>query len=398
MTVFNSLGSNYDFSFVFKSLFAKNKPDFAANLQEFLQKKYNGEAHLVYKGREALELVLKVLDLSKDSYVAINGYTCYAVYKSIANRGYRVYYLDIESKSFNFSAKELEKALQKNPLIKVVIIQNTLGYPCEIEKISKVCKEKNIILIEDLAHSIGTVYSNGKEAGTVGDFVILSFSQDKMIDAVSGGALIIKNKKYQKIFKDEIQKITLGRELLDRLYPLFTWTIRKTYSVGLGKFIHYFLKKTNLLSTPMDESFYEVYGLPFWYCFLVLDSFNRIKENLTHRRKIANIYKNNLDKKLLSESVTKLINSSSNLRFPVFVNKRDRLIGFLEKEKIYISDTWYDSPIGPKRYLKETDYNGQCPNSEETSSLVVNLPTHINISEEDALIISQKISQWLKLQ
>ena len=41
-----------------------------------------------------------------------------------------------------------------------------------------ICKEKDIVLIEDLAHCVGAKYLNGKEAGNVGDLVVLSFSQD----------------------------------------------------------------------------------------------------------------------------------------------------------------------------------------------------------------------------
>ena len=184
MTIFNSLGSNYNFGFVLKALFSKGGKD----LKAFLEKKYYGKATILYKGREAIELALK--DLPKTSFVAINGFTCFAVYGAIKKAGMQVEYLDIEKGDLNFSAKTLDQKLRNNPKIKAVIIQNTLGYPCDIENISKICKEKKIILIEDLAHSIGARYENGEEAGMIGDFVVLSFSQDKMIDSVSGGALI----------------------------------------------------------------------------------------------------------------------------------------------------------------------------------------------------------------
>lgn len=187
MTIFNSLGSNYNFNFVLKTLLSNGK---TSGLKSFLEKKYQGKTTLVYKGREALELGLKSLNLPKGSCVAITGFTCFAVYEAIKKSNLDVEYLDIEKGELNFSGVSLETAIKKNPYIKAVIIQNTLGFPCDIENISKICKEKKLVLIEDLAHSIGTKYKNGKEAGMVGDFVVLSFSQDKVIDAVSGGALI----------------------------------------------------------------------------------------------------------------------------------------------------------------------------------------------------------------
>lgn len=185
MSIFNSLGSNYDFNFVLKSLFSRGNDD----LKSFLENKYKGQVTLVYKGREAIELALG--NINKGSLVGINDFTCIAVYEAVKKAGMEVEYLDIDKGELNFSAETLKKAVN----VKAVIIQNTLGYPCDIEKIAQICKEKKIILIEDLAHSIGTRYENGEEAGMVGDFVVLSFSQDKIIDAVSGGALISRINK-----------------------------------------------------------------------------------------------------------------------------------------------------------------------------------------------------------
>lgn len=180
MSIFNSLGSNYDFKFVLKALFSRREGD----LKKFLESKYQGKVTLTYKGRDALELALA--DLPKESLVGINGFTCFAVYEAIKKAGHQALYLDIEKGELNFSADTLKRAVN----VKAVIIQNTLGYPCDIEKIAQICQENKIILIEDLAHSVGTRYKNGVEAGMIGDYVALSFSQDKMIDAVSGGALI----------------------------------------------------------------------------------------------------------------------------------------------------------------------------------------------------------------
>ncbi len=194
MSIFNSLGSNYNFKIVWQTLFSSNDKQSREALNKYLEDKYEGQVTLVYKGRQAIEMGLKNLNLHTGSFVAINGFTCFAVYEAIKNAGLNAEYLDIEKGQLNFSPDTLQKAINKNPLIKVVIIQNTLGYPCEIDKIAQICKENELTLIEDLAHSVGTKYENGKEAGSVGDFVVLSFSQDKIIDCVSGGALIKRRK------------------------------------------------------------------------------------------------------------------------------------------------------------------------------------------------------------
>lgn len=386
MKIFNSLGSNYNLQFVLASLFSFPSDDSKAKLIKKLEEKYDGKAVLLYKGREAIRLALEILKFPKDSVVAINGFTCFAVYKAVEEANCKAEFLDIEDRDLNFSVDELLNKIKQNPKIKAVIVQNTLGDPCDIEKIEKVCRENNIVLIEDLAHCVGSIYKNGKEAGTVGDFVILSFSQDKIIDAVSGGALIIRNKKYNNLTIGQFSNVSIKQQLKDRLYPHLTFKIRVMYSLGIGKIIHFISKKLNLLSKPMQEGLYAKYNLPNWYCNLALLGFKNLKKNLEHRRKIANLYKNLLDKKVLSETLINRIDLSSNLRFSVFVENRGSLIKYFKNNDIYVADVWYDS-VAPT-----------CPNAQTTSQRILNLPTHINVSEKDARKISQKINLWLKSQ
>ncbi len=384
MAIFNSLGSNYNFEFVVKSLVSDAKNSRAA-LISLLKKKYNGEVVLTYKGREALTLCLELSKLSKGSAVAINGFTCVAVYKAVEEAGHAVELLDNEPNDLNFSAKILKEKLKENPSIKAVIIQNTLGFPCEAEEIAKICKEKGIVLIEDLAHCVGCRYANGMEAGTIGDFTCLSFSQDKVIDAVSGGALVIRNKKY-KNGSLRLDKLSEYRKAVDRAYPLFTFIIRKTYGVGLGKFFHFLLKIAGVLSKPNVGGFYKKYALSSWYCSLAVLGFRELESNLSHKKNIAQIYADNLDKSLLSKQIIDNIEKSSNLRFPIFTKNRRSLIGYLAKNKVYVSDIWYGS-VSP-----------DLMNAKDLASKILNLPTHRNTSEKDAMYIAERINSWLKSQ
>ncbi len=392
MSIFNSLGSNYDFKFVLKTLLSVGGESEKRKLKETLRRKYKGEVLLFYKGREALTFALKSLSLPEESKTAINGFTCYAVYKAVEEAGLKPVLLDIDD-SLNFSPEKLKSIIESSD-IKVVIVQNTLGYICEIKEIAKICKKNNIILIEDLAHCVGTNYENGEEAGTVGDFVVFSFSQDKMVDGISGGALIakIQNSKF-KIQNYSYPQFSV--QIKNRLYPLLTFIIRSAYDFGLGKLLHYFLKKSNMLSTPMDDSLYGTLNLSDFYQSLVMESFNNLKGDLEHRKKIAKIYKNNLPSKILFEKITSQIENSSNLRFPIFVENRDKLLKFLKSKGFYISDIWYDAPISPKRFMQKIEYAGDCPNAEEISERILNLPTHKNISEKQALKLAKYINNFL---
>lgn len=386
MNIFNSLGSNYNLKFVLSTLFAQNRNSYSSDLKKLLEERYHGRVILTYKGREAIGTALNILNFPKDTAIAINGFTCFAVYETVEKSGYKAECLDLGNNSLNFSAKTLLKRLKQNPKIKAVIIQNTLGYPCDIEEIAKACRENDLVLIEDLAHCVGAKYLNDQEAGRVGDFVTLSFSQDKMIDAVSGGALIIRNKKYNNSTIQQFNNLGNKQQLIDRLYPLFTFKIRKTYGFILGKVIHVLLKAFNLLSKPMSSDFYKIFSLPNWYCRLALTAFADLSSNLTHRRMIAEIYKRSLGKKVLWKNITGNISLSSNLRFPIFVKSRGKLLKFLKNHSIHLSDIWYD------------DVSSQCPKAVSISKTILNLPTHRNVSKENALYISFLINLWLKSQ
>ena len=114
MNIFNSLGSNYDLNFAFKSLFGKTDSSSQKKLKQLLEQKYRGKAILTYKGREAIELALETLDLPENSFIAINGFTCFAVYKAVDAAGFFAEILDLDNyKNLNFSSSLLEKKLKE---------------------------------------------------------------------------------------------------------------------------------------------------------------------------------------------------------------------------------------------------------------------------------------------
>ncbi len=387
MSIFNSLGSNYDLRFVLKSLFGLGNKKDLEKLKLLLEEKYGGKPLLFYKGREALTFALELLKLPPDSKIAINGFTCVAVFNAIRKAGHEPLCLDLEeSGGLNFTAKSLEGCLKKEKNLKVVVVQNTLGYPCEIEKIKSICEKNNLILIEDLAHCVGTRYENGGEAGTVGDFTVLSFSQDKIIDAICGGAVIVRNKKYLNSDLD-IKMYEPKTQLKDRFYPLITFKIRLLYGLRIGKIYHSLVKNLGLLTNIMNESFYNYYKLPSFYAMLANASFASLSNQLSHRRKIAEIYASLLPDKIFmfpKEKTQEAVSLSSNLRFPIFIDNREDLINSLKKRGINVADIWY-SDVAP-----------QCRNAVNDSKKILNLPTHINVSVKHAKIIAEEVNKWLR--
>ena len=86
--------------------------------------------------------------------------------------------------------------------ISALILAHMWGNALEFNELVKICKKKNIYIIEDAAEALGTYYSSGlnknKHVGTIGDIGCLSFNGNKIITTGSGGALLVKKKSLQK--------------------------------------------------------------------------------------------------------------------------------------------------------------------------------------------------------
>ncbi len=388
--IFNSLGSNYRAATMrpyFKGVILGEGS--TSQLELYLSERYNKRAVLTHKGRQALRLALESLHLEPGSAVAINGYTCYAVYDAVTAAGLTPVYVDVPKNALNFTAKQLEQVINLHSNIRAVVIQNTLGMAVNIGEIERVCEAQNVRLVEDLAHSIGLIYPDGREAGTVGDVAILSFSQDKVVDGVSGGALLLPLNSNMKI---ELNPVSAATRLRESIYMPLSYAIRSTYSVGIGKVLHKIARMLHLLAKPMDGSAATAQKMSDWQANLVLDGFKHLSDDITHRQNIAALYHSLLpETALLKQSAHDLF-----LRFPVVVAQPHDVIEYLSKRGVFVSDTWYDAPVSPKKLLSKTNYRqGECPNAEAFSATIINLPTHTNITEDQARLIAEGVNAWL---
>jgi len=95
--------------------------------------------------------------------------------------------VDVELDTLNVSSTKLLEVLQKYPL-KAFFLTNLLGFCDDIDEIKRICKEKNIILIEDNCESLGTVYK-GKKLGNFGIAGTFSFYVGHHMSTVEGGAV-----------------------------------------------------------------------------------------------------------------------------------------------------------------------------------------------------------------
>ena len=128
------------------------------------------------------------------SNIMIQSNTMYGVKTMTKTAGYNlVDIIDCRIETLMPSYNDLKKALAnyKEETSKLLIMLSDIGgiINPDIQKISKLCKEKNIILIEDCAHSFGSILNN-KFAGTFGNAGVYSYYSTKTIFAGEGGLVV----------------------------------------------------------------------------------------------------------------------------------------------------------------------------------------------------------------
>ena len=135
----------------------------------------------------ALTMALKLSGVDSGSEVISTAMTCVATNTPIKNLGAKVVWADIDRNTGNISPESV--ILKITEKTKAVMCGNWAGLPCDLKKLHKICKSKNIKLIQDAAHAFGALYDN-KSIVCNADFTCFSFQAIKHITSGDGGALV----------------------------------------------------------------------------------------------------------------------------------------------------------------------------------------------------------------
>ena len=133
----------------------------------------------------ALFLSLKALGLPRGARVMIPAFTFAAVPSSIVHADCDVVLCECGD---NYRI-DLEDFHAKLPTVQAVIISHMRGHTSDMDAIMDACDAAGIPVIEDAAHSLGTLW-NGQKIGTIGQIGCFSFQSYKMVNSGEGGILI----------------------------------------------------------------------------------------------------------------------------------------------------------------------------------------------------------------
>ena len=151
-----------------------------------------GVAHAIglANGTVALELPLRMWGIAPGDEVIVTPRSFIASASCVALLGARPVFVDVDADSQNITANTIVRAL--TPRTRAIVAVHLAGWPCEMDPIMALAKERGIKVLEDCAQAHGATY-RGRPVGSFGDAAAFSFCQDKIITTGGEGGLLATN-------------------------------------------------------------------------------------------------------------------------------------------------------------------------------------------------------------
>ncbi|SEF54011.1 dTDP-4-amino-4,6-dideoxygalactose transaminase [Thalassococcus halodurans] len=133
----------------------------------------------------ALFIALKALGLPRDARVMIPAFTFAAVPSAVVHAECIPVLCEVGD-NYRVDLTDFERKLDT---VDAVIISHMRGHTSDMDAIMALCDARNIPVVEDAAHSLGTLW-NGRKIGTIGKIGCFSFQSYKLINAGEGGLMV----------------------------------------------------------------------------------------------------------------------------------------------------------------------------------------------------------------
>ena len=143
-------------------------------------------------GTVALDLALRTLGIGPGDEVVVTSRTFLASVSAVVNCGATPVFADVDSDSQNISADTVTPVLTNKT--KAIICVHLAGWPCDMDPIMQLAKDRSLFVIEDCAQAHGARYK-GKSVGSIGQIGCWSFCQDKIMTTGGEGGMITTNDK-----------------------------------------------------------------------------------------------------------------------------------------------------------------------------------------------------------
>ena len=140
-------------------------------------------------GTAALHLAVKLAGVKPGDKVFCTDMTFDATVNPVTYEGGKQIFIDSEYDTWNMDPRALEKAFEKYPEVKVVVLAHLYGTPSRLDEITEICRAHQAILIEDAAESLSATY-RGRQTGSFGTYNVVSFNGNKIMTTGAGGFVV----------------------------------------------------------------------------------------------------------------------------------------------------------------------------------------------------------------
>ena len=321
----------------------------------------------VSSGTAALHLACLAVGLKKGEELITSPMTFAASANCALYCDAKPVFADINDQGL-INEKEIEKKITKKT--KIIIPVHYTGLPCNMEKINKIARKRNLVVIEDACHALGSRYKNSKIGDCkYSDMSVFSFHPVKHITTGEGGMITTNSKK-----------------LYEKLIALRTHGITNT-----GK--------------DKGAWYYEMHDLGFNYrltdiqCALGINQLRKIKKFVEKRRAIVgrynSLFKNHKNIEIIRENGDQFNSHHLYVIKLKNVKIRKELYEYLKKKNIFCQIHYI--PIYWHPYYQKLGYKkGICPESEKFYNKILSIPAYPKLSEEEQNYVIEKINSFFR--
>jgi dTDP-4-amino-4,6-dideoxygalactose transaminase len=342
--------------------------EFEREFSEFL-----GGTEVVFlsSGTASIHLALASVGIGPGDEVIAPAFTYIATCSPVLWLGARLRLADSASlKNPNISPETVEGLV--NERTKAIIFLHYAGFSEGIAEMARFCEERGIALIEDAAHTHGSV-SGGRKPGTFGKVGCFSFFANKNMTSGEGGALVTFDKQLAERAR---RMASHGRTAA--AWDRFRDSALKTYDITEMGY--------NYKATDMQAALARV-------------QLRKLPEANRKRVELVRLYR-----ELLSDIPGLVIpfddyESSANYIFPIVLPEEvDRLSVMESLADAGIQTSVHYPAVHTFTYYRKLFPELRLPVAEELASRELSLPLYPHMGEDKVRFVAEKLSEILRTQ
>jgi perosamine synthetase len=310
----------------------------------------------VSNGTVAIHLALVALGIGPGDEVIVPTLTYIASVNAIAYTGATPIFVDSLATTWQIDTGDVVKKITSRT--KAVMAVHLYGQSCDMDALTRICRDHDLFLVEDCAEAIGTKYK-GRHVGTFGDISTFSFFGNKTITTGEGGMVVTNDPTlYDRTVHYKGQGLAKHRQYWHDV-------------------IGYNYRMTNICAA------------------IGLAQLEQIKEFLQKKRVVADVYRNSLANSKVTFHAEAVDTYHSYWMCSILVpeaSQRDILRSALEAEGIETRPLFYPAhtmPMYSTRFQKH-------PVAEDLGWRGINLPSYPGLLVDDINFICTVIKKTIQ--